>query len=111
MTLLGRRAAWKGPYFKAFNLPKLENASVEGIAAAAGTSKNSKGSTFQMRTTARNCTILPSFVNHTFHVHNGKNYVPVHVTEEMIGHRLGEFSHTRRFTPNQKMKKDQNNRK
>jgi ribosomal protein S19 len=48
---------------------------------------------------ARSCTILPSFVGLKFLVHNGKEYIPVHVTEEMIGHKLGEFSFTRkRFT-------------
>jgi ribosomal protein S19 len=48
---------------------------------------------------ARSCTILPSFVGLKFLVHNGKDYLPVHVTEEMIGHKLGEFAFTRkRFT-------------
>ena len=50
----------------------------------------------QLRTKARNCTILPSFVGHTFYVHNGKQFLPVRVSEEMIGHRLGEFSFTKK---------------
>ncbi|MBO7679170.1 MAG: 30S ribosomal protein S19 [Thermoguttaceae bacterium] len=48
-------------------------------------------------TWARACTILPEFVGHTFMVHNGKIFVKVFVTEEMVGHRLGEFSPTRIF--------------
>ncbi|CAG8507332.1 4270_t:CDS:2, partial [Diversispora eburnea] len=52
-----------------------------------------------IKTQARACTILPAFVGLKFLVHNGKNYVPVTIAEEMIGHKLGEFSPTRqRFT-------------
>ncbi|MBR2693791.1 MAG: 30S ribosomal protein S19 [Thermoguttaceae bacterium] len=50
-----------------------------------------------IRTWARACTILPEFVGHTFEVHNGKVFVKVFVTEEMVGHKLGEFSPTRVF--------------
>lgn len=50
-----------------------------------------------IKTWARACTILPEFVGHTFMVHNGKVFVKVFVTEEMVGHRLGEFSPTRIF--------------
>ncbi|ORY85073.1 ribosomal protein S19-domain-containing protein, partial [Protomyces lactucae-debilis] len=48
-----------------------------------------------IRTQARACTILPAFVGLRFMVHNGKNYLPVEVTEEMVGHKLGEFAATR----------------
>lgn len=47
-------------------------------------------------TKSRACTILPNFVGLRFMVHNGKDYVPVPVTEEMVGHKLGEFSITRK---------------
>ena len=50
-----------------------------------------------IRTWARRCTIVPEFVGFTFEVHNGKIFHKVYVTEEMVGHRLGEFSPTRTF--------------
>jgi small subunit ribosomal protein S19 len=50
-----------------------------------------------IKTWARACTIVPEFVGHTFMVHNGKMHVKVFVTEEMVGHRLGEFALTRTF--------------
>ena len=50
-----------------------------------------------IRTWARACTIVPEFVGYTFHVHNGRTFQEVFVTEEMVGHKLGEFSHTRMF--------------
>jgi small subunit ribosomal protein S19 len=50
-----------------------------------------------VKTWARACTIVPEFVGHTFMVHNGKLHLKVHVTEDMVGHKLGEFSPTRTF--------------
>lgn len=50
-----------------------------------------------IKTWARACTIVPEFVGHTFMVHNGKSHLPVLVTEDMVGHKLGEFSLTRVF--------------
>jgi len=50
-----------------------------------------------LKTWARRCTIVPEFVGHTFMVHNGKAHVKVLVTEEMVGHKLGEFAPTRTF--------------
>ncbi len=50
-----------------------------------------------IKTYSRRSTIFPSFVGHTFAVHNGKEFIPVYVTEEMVGHKLGEFSMTRKF--------------
>jgi small subunit ribosomal protein S19 len=50
-----------------------------------------------IKTWARSCTIVPEFVNVTFMVHNGKTHVKVYVTEDMIGHKLGEFAPTRTF--------------
>jgi small subunit ribosomal protein S19 len=50
-----------------------------------------------IRTWARACTIIPEMVGFTFAVHNGKEHVPVFIVEEMVGHKLGEFSPTRKF--------------
>jgi len=50
-----------------------------------------------IKTWARACTIVPEFVGHTFQVHNGRMFLDVFVTEDMVGHKLGEFSHTRVF--------------
>lgn len=50
-----------------------------------------------IKTWARACTIVPEFVNATFMVHNGRQHVKVHVTEDMVGHKLGEFAPTRTF--------------
>ena len=50
-----------------------------------------------LKTWARRCTIVPEFVGHTFKVHNGRVFLDVFVTEDMVGHKLGEFSHSRTF--------------
>lgn len=50
-----------------------------------------------VKTWSRRSTIFPEFVGHTFAVHNGKKFIPVYVTENMVGHKLGEFSATRTF--------------
>ncbi len=50
-----------------------------------------------IKTWARACQIPPEFVGHTFGVHNGKQHIPVYISENMVGHRLGEFSPTRKF--------------
>ena len=50
-----------------------------------------------IKTYSRRSTIYPDFVGHTFAVHNGKEFIPVYVTEEMVGHKLGEFAMTRKF--------------
>lgn len=49
-----------------------------------------------IKTYSRRSTIYPDFVGHTFAVHNGKEFIPVYVTEDMVGHKLGEFSLTRK---------------
>ena len=51
-----------------------------------------------IKTWSRRSTIFPSFVGHTFAVYNGKEHISVYVTEDMVGHKLGEFSPTRKFT-------------
>ncbi len=58
---------------------------------------NAKNEKKVVRTWSRRSTILPEFVGHTFGVHNGKKFIPVYVTENMVGHKLGEFSPTRTF--------------
>ncbi|GAA6005299.1 mitochondrial 37S ribosomal protein uS19m RSM19 [Rhodotorula paludigena] len=75
---LWARAAWKGPAFTAFP----------------GINQAIKSNT-PIRTASRACTILPNFIGLRFLVHNGKQYVPLHVTPEMVGHKLGEFAPTR----------------
>jgi len=50
-----------------------------------------------LKTWARDCTVSPEFVGHTFAVHNGNKFIPVYVTEAMVGHKLGEFAPTRMF--------------
>jgi len=58
---------------------------------------NANGKKEVIKTWSRRSTIFPQFLGHTFAVHNGKEFIPVYVTEEMIGHKLGEFSPTRKF--------------
>ncbi len=55
------------------------------------------GSRNVIRTWSRRSTVLPDFIGHTFAVHNGKKFIPVFVTENMVGHKLGEFAPTRTF--------------
>ena len=50
-----------------------------------------------VKTWSRSSMIIPEFVGHTFAVHNGKTFIPVYITENMVGHKLGEFSPTRQF--------------
>ena len=59
---------------------------------------NETGKKEVIKTYSRRSTIYPDFVGHTFAVHNGKEFIPVYVTEDMVGHKLGEFSMTRKFT-------------
>ena len=78
------RSLKKGPFVDAHLLEKVE---------AAGGGKSRK----IIKTWSRRSTILPEFVGLTFAVHNGKKFLPVFVTEDMVGHKLGEFSPTRIF--------------
>jgi small subunit ribosomal protein S19 len=76
------RSLKKGPYFDPRLLGKV----------------NKQGMTKEpIKTWARDCTILPEFIGSTFLVHNGKTFMKVYVTEDMVGHKLGEFSPTRTF--------------
>ncbi len=58
---------------------------------------NAGGKKAVIKTWSRASMIVPEMVNHTFAVHNGNKFIPVYVTENMVGHRLGEFSPTRQF--------------
>ena len=59
---------------------------------------NASGDKSVIKTWERRSTIFPQFVEHTFAVYNGKEHVPVYVTEDMVGHKLGEFVPTRKYT-------------
>lgn len=78
------RSLKKGPYVDAKLLKK--------VAALNAISQKKV-----IKTWARACQIPPEFVGHTFGVHNGKQHIPVYVSENMVGHRLGEFAPTRKF--------------
>ncbi|MDD5769594.1 MAG: 30S ribosomal protein S19 [Candidatus Gracilibacteria bacterium] len=78
------RSLKKGPYIDERLLKKVEKL-------------NSDGKKTVIKTWSRACTVIPEFVGHTFGVHNGKAHTPVFVTEDMVGHKLGEFSFTRTF--------------
>ena len=58
---------------------------------------NEKGEKIVLKTWSRSSTIFPEFVGHTFAVHDGRKHVPVYVTEDMVGHKLGEFAPTRTY--------------
>ena len=62
-----------------------------------------------IKTWSRRSTIYPDFIGLTFAVHNGKDFIPVYVTEEMVGHKLGEFALTRKFTGHGGNKQEVNN--
>jgi small subunit ribosomal protein S19 len=76
------RSIKKGPFFDDYLIKK--------VAEAKQTKK-------PIKTWSRRSTIMPDFVGLTFAVHNGKKFIPVYVTENMVGHKLGEFSPTRMF--------------
>lgn len=79
------RSVWKGPFIDGYLLKKAETARASG--------RNQV-----IKTWSRRSTILPQFVGLTFGVYNGKKFIPVLVTEEMVGHKFGEFSPTRTYT-------------
>lgn len=64
-----------------------------------------------IKTWSRSSTITPEFVGHTVAVHNGKNFIPVYVTENMVGHKFGEFSPTRIYRGHAGHRKDQRSKK
>ena len=78
------RSVWKGPYFDITLFKKVKKSKEE----------DSKS---PIKTWSRRSTIIPDFVGVTLSVYNGKSFIPVYVTEDMVGHKLGEFSPTRVF--------------
>ena len=78
------RSVWKGPFVDGYLLDKAEKVAKSGRHEV-------------IKTWSRRSTILPQFVGLTFAVYNGKKFIPVSVTENMIGHKFGEFSPTRTF--------------
>ena len=83
------RSLKKGPYVFDRLLKKVE-------------SLNESGKKEVIKTWSRRSTIFPAFVGHTFAVHNGKDFIPVYVTEDMVGHKFGEFAPTRTYRGHQK---------
>ena len=78
------RSVWKGPFVDGYLIKK-----VEALRAS--------GRRDPIKTWSRRSTLIPDFVGVTFSVHNGKKFIPVLDTEEMVGHKLGEFAPTRTF--------------
>ena len=79
------RSLKKGPFADASLLKKVD-------------AMNAAGGKQVIKTWSRRSTIFPDFIGQTFAVHNGKDFIPVYVTEDMVGHKLGEFVPTRKFT-------------
>lgn len=78
------RSIKKGPYVQPVLLKRVKE-------------MNEDGEKRVLKTWSRSSTIFPDFVGHTFAVHDGRKHVPVYVTEDMVGHKLGEFAPTRTF--------------
>jgi small subunit ribosomal protein S19 len=93
---MGKRAVWKGPFIDSHLLNKVKEVSASG--------KHQ-----MIKTWSRRSTILPNFVGLVFNVYNGRKFIPVSVTDGMVGKKLGEFSPTRTFMghgANKKAKRD-----
>ena len=89
------RSIWKGPFVDGYKLKKVQDVAKTGSRTA-------------IKTWSRRSTILPQFVGLNFAVHNGKKFIPVFITEEMVGQKLGEYSPTRSYyghTADKKVKK------
>ena len=78
------RSVWKGPFVHPSLLKKIDKLK---------DAPNKK----PIKTWSRHSTIIPEFVGHSFMIHNGKSFIPITVSEEMVGHKLGEFAPTRTF--------------
>lgn len=78
------RSLKKGPYVDSKLLKKIER-------------MNRTGDKRQIKTWSRRSMVIPEFVGHTIAIHNGRHHVPIFITENMVGHRLGEFAPTRTF--------------
>ena len=79
------RSIWKGPFVDPSLIKKVEKL------------KNQSNKP-PIKTWSRKSTIIPEFVGHSFLIHNGKKFIPIRISEEMVGHKLGEFSPTRQFS-------------
>ena len=79
------RSIWKGPFVDPSLIKKVEK--LKG-----------QTNTAPIKTWSRKSTIIPEFVGHSFLIYNGKKFIPIKISEEMVGHKLGEFSPTRQFS-------------
>lgn len=79
------RAVWKGPFVDPSLLKKVEKL-------------KSKANSTPIKTWSRKSTVIPEFVGVSFLIYNGKKFIPIKISEEMVGHKLGEFSPTRQFS-------------
>ena len=78
------RSVWKGPFVEESLIKKVD------------IQKKESGKK-PIKTWSRNSTIIPDFVGYSFMIHNGKSFIPITISEEMVGHKLGEFAPTRTF--------------
>jgi len=79
------RSIWKGPFVDPSLLKQVEKL-------------KDKTNKVPIKTWSRKSTIIPEFIGHSFLIHNGKKFIPIKISEEMVGHKLGEFSPTRQFS-------------
>ena len=79
------RSVWRGPFVDPSLIKKVEK-------------QKGKSNTSPIKTWSRKSTIIPEFVGYSFLIHNGKKFIPIKISEEMVGHKLGEFSPTRQFS-------------
>ena len=79
------RSIWKGPFVDPSLIKKVEK-------------QKTTGATAPIKTWSRKSTIIPEFIGTSFLIHNGKKFIPIKISEEMVGHKLGEFSPTRQFS-------------
>ena len=78
------RAVWKGPFVEESLIKKVEK-------------QQNQANRKPIKTWSRKSTIIPEFVGYSFLIHNGKKFIPIKISEEMVGHKLGEFAPTRTF--------------
>ena len=78
------RSVWKGPFVDPSLIKKVEK-------------QRSTANSLPIKTWSRKSTIIPEFIGISFLIHNGKKFIPIKISEEMVGHKLGEFSPTRQF--------------
>jgi len=79
------RSVWKGPFVDPSLIKKVEK-------------QRTSGASTPIKTWSRKSTIIPEFIGISFLIHNGKKFIPIKISEEMVGHKLGEFSPTRQFS-------------